>query len=116
MCQFTVIIPTYNRSRLVERAIESALAQTLPAARLIGEDDGSTDNTAEVCAKFGSAIEYVRQKNAGVSEARNTGIRLTRTPWTAFLDSDDYWTPAHLEKIAAAIKSTDGKARFYFTD
>jgi glycosyltransferase involved in cell wall biosynthesis len=116
MCQFTVIIPTYNRSRLVQRAIDSALGQSLPPARIIVIDDGSTDNTAEVCARYGSAIDYVRQKNAGVSAARNSGIRLAKTPWIAFLDSDDYWTPVHLEKIAAAIKSTAGQARFYFTD
>lgn len=114
--QFTVVIPTFNRSRLVQRAIESALGQTLRASQIIVVDDGSTDDTREVCRKYGNAIEYVRQPNSGVSTARNNGIRRVRQPWTAFLDSDDYWTPTHLERIAAAIDGTSGQARFYFSD
>jgi glycosyltransferase involved in cell wall biosynthesis len=79
-------------------------------------DDGSTDNTPEACSKFSGSIEYVRQHNAGVSQARNHGIKLARHAWIAFLDSDDYWTSNHLESIKAAIKETDGRARFYFTN
>jgi glycosyltransferase involved in cell wall biosynthesis len=79
-------------------------------------DDGSTDDTREVCRKYANAIEYVHQPNSGVSTARNNGIRLACHPWTAFLDSDDYWTPTHLERIASAIDGTSGEARFYFTD
>ena len=116
MDQFTVVIPTFNRSRLVQRAIESVFGQTLRANQIIVVDDGSTDDTREVCRKYGNAIEYVRQPNSGVSMARNNGIRLARNPWTAFLDSDDYWTPTHLEKVADAIKATSGQARFYFSN
>ncbi len=116
MCQFTVVIPTYNRSRLLDRAIASALGQSLRPGQVIVVDDGSSDDTAEVCRKHGEAIQYVFQPNAGVAAARNHGARLARHPWTAFLDSDDYWVPTHLEKIAAAIKSTSGRARFYFAD
>jgi glycosyltransferase involved in cell wall biosynthesis len=114
--QFSVVIPTFNRSRLVQRAIESVLGQTVQAKQIIVVDDGSTDDTAEVCRKYAGSIEYVRQPNSGVSAARNHGIRLARHPWTAFLDSDDYWTPTHLERIAAAIDGTSGQARFYFND
>ncbi len=116
MCEFSVVIPTFNRSRLVRRAIESALNQTLPAKQIIVVDDGSTDDTDDVCQKYGKAIEYVRQTNAGVSVARNQGVSLARHPWTAFLDSDDYWAPTHLEKMAVAIQGTSGKACFYFAD
>jgi glycosyltransferase involved in cell wall biosynthesis len=116
MCQITAVIPTFNRGQLVQRAIESALNQTFRASQIVVVDDGSTDDTAEVCRKYSGSIEYVRQPNSGVSKARNHGVRLARHPWTAFLDSDDYWTPTHLEKIRDAIRETSGQACFYFTD
>ena len=116
MCQITAVIPTFNRGQLVQRAIESALNQTFRASQIVVVDDGSTDDTAEVCRKYAGFIEYVRQPNSGVSKARNHGVRLARHPWTAFLDSDDYWTPTHLERTRDAIRETSGRARFYFTD
>ena len=116
MDEIAAIIPTFNRSRLVQRAIESVLGQSVRPSQVIVVDDGSTDGTADACRKYGGAIEYVRQANQGVSAARNHGIRLVRHPWTAFLDSDDYWAPTHLEKVTEAIQGTSGRARFYFTD
>lgn len=116
MCESTVIIPTFNRGHLVSRAIESALNQTLKPRQVVVVDDGSADNTAEVCRRYSDSIEYVRQSNAGAAAARNHGVRLARYPWTAFLDSDDYWAPKYLETIASAIQATSGEACFYFTD
>jgi O-antigen/teichoic acid export membrane protein/glycosyltransferase involved in cell wall biosynthesis len=112
----TVIIPTFNREQLLKRAIESVLNQTAKADQIIVVDDGSTDGTPEMCRHFASAIEYVRQTNAGVAEARNHGIKLARHSWIAFLDSDDHWTPTHLQIMNAAITDTGGQARFYFSD
>lgn len=112
----TVIIPTFNRERLLRRAIESVLDQTLKADQIIVVDDGSTDRTPEMCGQFSGSIEYIRQTNAGVAGARNTGIKLARHAWIAFLDSDDHWTPTHLASMTAAIKETGGRARFYFSD
>jgi hypothetical protein len=112
----TVVIPCYNRSALLRRAIDSALAQNVPAAEIIVVDDGSTDDSPAVCASYGQRIAYVRQKNAGASAARNTGVNRAKNPWIAFLDSDDYWTPTHLEKMAGAIAETDGVANYYFCD
>lgn len=112
----TVVIPTFNRERLVKRAIESVLNQTVKADQVIVVDDGSTDSTPEMCSKFLGSIEYVRQSNTGVAQARNHGIKLACHAWIAFLDSDDYWTPNHLESIKTAIRDTDGKARFYFNN
>jgi glycosyltransferase involved in cell wall biosynthesis len=114
--EFAAIIPTFNRSRLVRRAIESALGQTVRPRQLIVVDDGSTDDTADMCRQYAGAIEYVRQPNQGVSAARNAGIRLVRHPWTAFLDSDDHWASTHLQKVAEAIDGTSGQAHVYFTD
>ncbi len=113
---FSAVIPTYNRSALLKRAIDSALAQGDYASEVIVVDDGSTDDTQEVCASYGKRIEYVRQKNAGASVARNTGAARARNTWIAFLDSDDFWTPSHLERMEKAIHQTDGAAQFYFSD
>jgi glycosyltransferase involved in cell wall biosynthesis len=112
----SAVIPCYNRSTLLKRAIDSALAQTARASEVIVVDDGSTDDTRELCAGYGNQIEYVWQENAGASVARNTGAIRARSPWIAFLDSDDYWTPCHLSRMTNAIEQTDGQARFYFSD
>jgi PST family polysaccharide transporter len=112
----SVIIPTFNRKRLLKRAIESALNQTSKPDQIIVVDDGSTDDTYEMCRQFSGVIEYVYQTNAGVAQARNHGIKLARHAWIAFLDSDDYWAPTHLASITTAIRETAGQARFYFSD
>jgi glycosyltransferase involved in cell wall biosynthesis len=114
--QMSVVLPCYNRGPLLARAVESVLAQTFQPSEIIVVDDGSTDNSKSICDGFGSRLTYVFQKNAGASVARNTGVERASHAWVAFLDSDDYWTPKHLEKMAAAIVETDGAANFYFCD
>jgi glycosyltransferase involved in cell wall biosynthesis len=93
----SVIIPTYNYARFVGEAVDSVLAQTLPPLEVIVVDDGSTDGTAEVLARYGDRIRVLRQKNAGVAMARNAGIAAARGEYLAFLDSDDAWYPRKLE-------------------
>lgn len=112
----SAVIPTYNRAGLIGRAIESVLAQTYPAAEILVVDDGSEDNTRRIVEAYAERVRYVFQTNAGVSAARNHGVRMARHEWVAFLDSDDYWTPDHLSRMAKAIKATEGKAPLYFTD
>jgi glycosyltransferase involved in cell wall biosynthesis len=114
--QISAVIPTYNRSRTVGRAIDSVLAQQYPPTEIIVVDDGSTDETRVVIDSYGAEIRWVSQANAGVSSARNLGIREARFEWVAFLDSDDYWTPGHLKHIVDSIEATDGKAVLYFSD
>jgi glycosyltransferase involved in cell wall biosynthesis len=93
----SIIIPTYNRSALIVRAIRSALAAASPGDEILVIDDGSTDDTAEALRPFGDAIRYVRIDNSGPGAARNAGIRMAQCPLVAFLDSDDEWQPDKLE-------------------
>lgn len=89
--RFSVIIPAYNSETSLARAIDSVLAQSYPAQEIIVVDDGSTDATAAVAARYGDQLRYLRQDNAGVSSARNHGARIAQGDWLAFLDADDYY-------------------------
>lgn len=93
----SVVIPAYNSAPYIARAIESVLTQTSPAEEIIVVDDGSSDNTADVVHSYESRIIYIRQGNAGVSVARNTGIETATSDWVAFLDADDEWVPDKLK-------------------
>lgn len=96
-----VIIPTFNRASLIERAVRSVCNQTFRDFELVVVDDGSTDGTADLLLFKNSdpRLRYTRLKeNRGVSAARNTGVKATSAPWLAFLDSDDEWLPEKLEK------------------
>lgn len=100
----SVVIPAYNYSRFLPEAISSVLAQTFTKLELIVVDDGSTDETPEVCTGYSDArFRYVRQENAGLSASRNTGIRHAQYSHVAFLDADDRWDPRFLETVVAAF-------------
>ncbi|MDP1853777.1 MAG: glycosyltransferase [Candidatus Omnitrophota bacterium] len=99
----SVIIPTYNRAQYICETIDSVLAQTYKDYEIIVVDDGSTDNTKELLAKYNGKIQYVYKTNSGVSAARNLGINLSKGEYLAFLDSDDMWLPEKLEKQMGAI-------------
>lgn len=100
----STIIPTYNRVDLVQRAIDSALAQTRPVDEIVVVDDGSTDGTGDVLrSRYGDSIQYHWQANAGVSAARNQGMALARGDYFALLDSDDVWLPNKTRLQAAFL-------------
>lgn len=94
----SVIIPAYNYARFLSAAVESCLKQDYPNFEVIVIDDGSKDNTREVMAKYGAPVRYVYQANAGLSAARNAGIREARFEYVAFLDADDLLLPTHISE------------------
>jgi len=100
MPKVSVIIPTYNRAHLVNRAIRSVLGQTYQDFEIIVVDDCSTDNTKEVVKSINDRrICFIcHEKNRGSAAARNTGIKASKGEYIAFQDSDDEWLPEKLEK------------------
>lgn len=102
MSKLSVVIPLYNKTLHIDRAISSVLSQTEPDFDVVVIDDGSTDEGAAVVANLclrDSRLKLVRQENQGVSAARNRGISEARTDFIAFLDADDEWESDHLETL-----------------
>lgn len=96
---FSVIIPTYNREKILSRAIDSILAQTFGDFELIIVDDGSIDKTEELVRNYkDERIKYVYKENGGQNSALNVGLKEARGRFVAFCDSDDTWMPLKLER------------------
>jgi glycosyltransferase involved in cell wall biosynthesis len=96
----SVLIPAYNAAGRIAATLNSVFSQTLPALEVILINDGSPDTKVleEVLQPYVSRIRYFKQANAGPSSARNLGIRQATGQYLAFLDSDDFWFPHHLER------------------
>lgn len=92
----SVIIPCYNGAQFLAEAIKSTLAQTCLPLEVIVVDDGSTDETGEVAARYPD-VQYIRQENQGASVARNTGVGKSQGDYLVFLDHDDRLLPTALE-------------------
>jgi glycosyltransferase involved in cell wall biosynthesis len=99
----SAIIPTYNRETLVTEAIDSILVQTYSRIEIIVVDDGSTDDTLARLRRYGNRIRVISQNNAGPAAARNRGIAVSNGDLVAFLDSDDLWLPAKVERQVALL-------------
>lgn len=102
----SVIIPTYNRSELLKKAVKSLESQSHQNIEIIIIDDFSTDDTAKVVEEMNDGrIVYLKHDiNKGGSEARNTGIKRATGRFIGFLDSDDQWLPDKLEKQLQLFK------------
>jgi len=108
----SIIIPTYNRARSLEKAIDSVLAQSHKDFELIIVDDGSDDNTAELVENYAHDIVYLKQENRGPAAARNRGIERARYNLLAFLDSDDWFAA---DKLATQIKEMQQNPLFHIS-
>lgn len=103
----TVLIDTYNHERFIEEAIVSALEQDFPRndVEIIIVDDGSTDRTAEIVAKFEPRVRVIRKANGGQASAFNAGIPEAHGEIIAFLDGDDWWAPNKLSSVTQAMSA-----------
>lgn len=97
----SVILPTYNRGGLIERALDSVFAQTFTDFELVIVDDGSNDNTCQLMQQYiiqHENIRYIKQQNMKLSLALNTGIQISVGKYITFINSDDAFKSDHLEK------------------
>lgn len=94
----SIIITAYNYAHFLPMAVDSALAQDHPDVEVVVIDDGSTDDTPAVMARYGDSVRYIRQENKGLPGARNAGLRQASHEWVILLDADD-----HLARNAASL-------------
>lgn len=107
----SIIVPAYNAAGYLERALDSALTQTMSDLEIVVIDDASVDDTTEVARRIVASDPRVRvlhnERNEGVSVSRNRGIGAARGEWVALLDADDTWVPERLERMLAAADVAD---------
>ncbi|MBN2616396.1 MAG: glycosyltransferase family 2 protein [Bacteroidales bacterium] len=107
----SVILPTYNRGDLIERALDSVFAQTFQDFELVLVDDGSNDNTCQLIQTYirqHENIRYIKQQNMKLPLALNTGIQLSVGRYITFINSDDAFKPDHLEqRIRFMVQNPD---------
>ena len=108
----SIIINNYNYENFISKAIDSVLVQTYPHLEVIVVDDGSTDNSREVIAKYGDRITPIFQENGKQAAALNTGFAASKGEIIIFLDADDYLRPNAVEQIVAAFQPGIGKVHF----
>lgn len=109
--QFSVIIPTFNRSSMIVETLDSVFAQRLADFEVLVVDDGSTDDTVAILQTYAGRLRVLVQPNRGPGAARNLAAEHARGEYLAFLDSDDMWFPWTLETYAQVLRgSTDAPA------
>lgn len=118
----SVIIPVYNVENYLERCIRSVVSQSHRDLDIVLVDDGSTDKSTEICRKWernDNRITYIRQDNAGLGAARNSGMNAVKSDYITFLDSDDWLEPVYVEKIIGAMIADDsdvGQCDIHYID
>ncbi len=103
MAKVSTILAVYNGAATVDRALRSIFAQTYTDNEIIAVNDGSTDDTPAVLARYGDQIRILAQPNRGLSAARNAGVRASSGEYIAFLDDDDEWMPAKLARCVPVL-------------
>ena len=107
--KISVIIPTYNSSEFIIKAVSSVIHQSKKPYEIIISDDGSTDNTIQLLQEYinknrvNIRINIIKNNHKGPGAARNMGIEDSTGDWIAFLDSDDYWLRDKLEKVEKKV-------------
>lgn len=103
---FSIIIPLYNKAYYIDKSIISVLNQTFTEFELIVVNDGSTDDSLDRIGHFKDArLKIINQQNAGVSIARNNGVKRAEYDYVAFLDADDWWDEHFLEEMKLLIEN-----------
>lgn len=105
----SVIVPVYNTEKYVREALNSVIAQTYSNLEILVIDDGSTDGSGAICDEFqrrDPRVRVVHQENRGLSGARNTGLRLMRGEFVAFLDSDDRYYSKMIETMIRSMEKS----------
>jgi glycosyltransferase involved in cell wall biosynthesis len=108
----SIIIVNYNYGRFLREAIDSALRQTYPRTEVVVVDDGSTDNSREIIASYGSKVVPVLKKNGGQGSALNAGFAASRGEIVIFLDADDYLFPHTAERVVAVWEPGVAKVHY----
>ncbi|HDR7592040.1 hypothetical protein BK735_07995 [Bacillus mycoides] len=114
----SVVVPTYNRSELIKRTIDSVLAQTYTNFELIIVDDASTDNTEDIVNEYhDDRIKFIKlNENSKGTKPRNMGIKESKGDYIALLDSDDEWLPNKLESQLNFLRAFNDDNMVCFTD
>lgn len=112
---FSVVIPTFNREKIIRIAIDSVLSQSFQDFEIIVIDNGSSDNTNQIIKSYSNyKLKYFNQIGSGSpASPRNKGISESSARWICFLDSDDYWLPNKLERLYEAIQTNKEADVFY---
>lgn len=108
----SVIVPVYNVATYLRRCLDSLLAQTHGNCEFIVIDDGSTDESPQICDQYAARdgrVRVVHKQNGGLSSARNAGLDMARGSYYAFVDSDDYVEPKYVENLLRAILESEAK-------
>jgi glycosyltransferase involved in cell wall biosynthesis len=110
----SVIIPTRNRVKVLGRSIKSAIYQTYRNLEILVVDDGSLDNTDEFIQKYfvDPRLRIISLPASGVSAARNAGIEHANGTYIAYVDSDNYWEPLHIEVVVKTLLLTKALAGY----
>ena len=115
MLKFSIIIPVYNAEKTLEKCLDSICKQTFSDYEVILIDDGSTDQSLNICKKYEEQNPKIcvhHQQNRGPSEARNVGLELAAGNWICFIDSDDFVEESYLQDISDAAQEFDADVIF----
>ncbi len=115
----SVIIPVYNVEKYLQQCVDSVIHQQLCDIEIILVDDGSLDNSPQICDEYASTYEYIKvihKENGGLSSARNVGLDVAQGKYIMFMDSDDWWNPeVNMNSVLKQVREQKDKEMFLFS-